>query len=70
MAEQTQAERQASGQKGAATRQKHEAQSSANEARQAAGEAVAALVTFAKAGSKAAVQAGKSVSNRAKARKS
>ena len=70
MAQQTKAERQASGQKAAATRQKNEAQDSATEAKKAAGEAVEALVTAAKAGGKAAVQAGKSVSNRAKARKS
>ena len=70
MAQQTKADRQAAGQKAAATRQKNEAQSSADEAKKAAGEAVEALVTAAKAGGKAAVQAGKSVSNRAKARKS
>ena len=43
MAQQTKADRQAAGQKAAATRQQNEAQSSASEAKKAAGEAVEAL---------------------------
>ena len=69
MAEQTKAEREAAGHKGAATRFENEAHTSADEAKKAAAEALEALATAAKATAKAATEGGKAVAQRAKARK-
>ena len=68
MAEQTKAEREAAGHKGAATKFENDAQSSVDEAKKAAGEALDALATAAKATAKAATEGGKAVAQRAKAR--
>ena len=62
MAQQTKAEREAAGQKAAATRQRTRP-TDADEAKKAAGEAVEALATAAKATAKAATQAGKAVAS-------